>query len=70
MFRCEKSVRQSWRINLDNHTIELNTPSLYEADDVNSHRVRLCVSQGDVNRPILRLTDCQYWFVIFTEESN
>lgn len=27
MYQCEKSVRQVWRINLDNRTLELNAPS-------------------------------------------
>ncbi len=57
IFNCEKSVRQRWFIN-SNDSIELTRYALDDIEDEEGSYTRLCLGIGSVDRPFIRLVNC------------
>ena len=57
MFSCEQSVRQMWTVDEETSTLKLSTLALTQ-DVTYAGKVNLCVSQGNIDRPVLHIADC------------
>ena len=57
VFNCEKSVRQRWFVN-PNSSIELTRYVLDDIQDEQGSYSRLCLGVGSVDRPFIRLVNC------------
>jgi glucosylceramidase len=61
MYRCEKSTRQTWKIDSVTKFIELATWAIDEEFSIDSNyekKTQLCLNLGDENRIFLKLVDC------------